>query len=72
VSAKRQKIQLELAFGAAAKGEARSTPPAGTEAVAATSRSESPATLGPPMETVVERGNLRKALAQVRRDKGAP
>jgi RNA-directed DNA polymerase len=72
VTAKRQKIQLELAFGAAAKGEARSTAIAGTEAVAAIPWPESPATLGPSMEAMVERDNLRKALAQVRRNKGVP
>jgi RNA-directed DNA polymerase len=72
VTAKRQKIQLELAFGAAAKGEARSAATAGTEAVAATPWPESPAALGPSMEAMVERNNLRRALAQVRRNKGAP
>jgi hypothetical protein len=43
VTAKRQKNQLELAFGAAAKGEARSAATAGTEAVAAIPWPESPA-----------------------------
>ncbi len=70
--AKRQKIQLELAFGTAAKGEARSSGPEGTEAGAAGAEPERPAALGPPMERIVARDNLRKALAQVRRNKGAP
>ena len=72
MTAKRQKSQLELAFGAAAKGEARSAATAGTEAVAAIPWPESPAALGPSMEAMVERNNLRRALAQVRRNKGAP
>jgi RNA-directed DNA polymerase len=72
VAAKRQKNQLELAFGAAAKGEARSATPAGTEAATASPWPESPAARGPSMEAIVARDNLRKALAQVRRNKGAP
>jgi RNA-directed DNA polymerase len=70
----RQKIQLELAFPAEARGEARSQAARGTEARAATpgNESESQAVLGPSMEAIVERDNLRKALAQVRRNKGAP
>jgi RNA-directed DNA polymerase len=70
--AKRQKNQLELAFGAGVTGEARSAVPEGTEADAAAPRLESPAIPGPSMEVIVERDNLRKALAQVRRNKGAP
>ena len=72
VSAKRQKNQLELAFGVAAKGEARDPATKGTEAGAATFWPESPVAVGPSMETIVARDNLRKALAQVRRNKGAP
>jgi RNA-directed DNA polymerase len=70
--AKRQKIQLELAFGTDARGEAPSAAPQGTETSTAASRPETPAASGPMMEAVVERDNLRKALAQVRRNKGAP
>src|SRR5919107_3677815 len=68
----RQKIQLELAFAAAVRGEARSQAAQGTEALAATPERESLAALGPSMEAIVERDNLQKALAQVRRNKGAP
>ncbi|HKV30378.1 MAG TPA: group II intron reverse transcriptase/maturase [Candidatus Dormibacteraeota bacterium] len=68
----RQKIQLDLAFPPAATGEARSSGAGGTEAAAASVASESPAVCGPSMEAIVERENLRKALAQVRRNKGAP
>mgnify|MGYP001406816631 CR=1 FL=1 len=41
--AKRQKNQLELAFGAGVTGEARSAASKGTEADAAANRPESPA-----------------------------
>jgi RNA-directed DNA polymerase len=68
----RQKIQLELAFPAAATGEARSAAGEGTETRAASLGVESLAAMGPRMEAIVERDNLRKALAQVRRNKGAP
>jgi RNA-directed DNA polymerase len=68
----RQKTQLELAFPSAATGEARSGERAGAEAHAANAATESPAVQGPSMEAIVERDNLRKALAQVRRNKGAP
>ena len=71
--AKRQNIQLELALEPEAKGEARSAGDRGTEARMACADPESPAAgQGPSMEEVVEPGNLRKALARVRRNKGAP
>lgn len=70
---KRQKHQLELAFGGEATGEALSTSAGGTEVLSAASVPESPAALvGPMMERIVARDNLKKALAQVRRNKGAP
>jgi RNA-directed DNA polymerase len=59
----RQKIQLEPAFPAEATGEARSQPARGTEARAAIPGNESQAALGLSMEAIVERDNLRKALA---------
>jgi RNA-directed DNA polymerase len=75
----RQKIQLELALDGSATGEARSRPAQGTEARAANAALESPPTMagpvpgrGPTMEAIVERDNLRKALARVQRNKGAP
>jgi RNA-directed DNA polymerase len=69
----RQKTQYELAFPSAAKGEAPSAEGEGTEARAARADLERRTLLvGPSMEAVVERDNLRKALAQVRRNKGAP
>ena len=71
--AKRQNIQLELALGPAAKGEARSAGDRGTEARMACAEPERPAAgQGPSMEAMAEPGNLKKALARVRRNKGAP
>lgn len=68
----RRKIQLELAFPEARTGEARGRPGEGTEADAANAVCESPTALAEPcMEAIVDRDNLRKALAQVRRNKGA-
>ena len=75
----RQKIQLELALDERAAGEARSHRAQGTEACAADAAIESPPMTagpvpgrGPTMEAIVERDNLRKALARVQRNKGAP
>ncbi len=68
----RQKNQVELNLGTGATGEARSAAARETEAHAANAEIESPAAvLGPSMEAVVERENLRKALARVKRNKGA-
>lgn len=69
----RQKIQLELAFPKEPTGEAPRAGGEGTEIRAARTATESQvAWSGPSMEAIVERDNLRKALAQVRRNKGAP
>lgn len=69
----RQKTQYELAFPPAPKGEAPKAEGKGTEARAARADVERrTAVAGPSMEAVVERDNLKKALAQVRRNKGAP
>jgi RNA-directed DNA polymerase len=71
--AKRSKIQRELAFGEAATGEARSGRGGGTETYAANAAVESSAVLsGPRMEAIVERDNLKEALARVKRNQGAP
>ena len=73
MQAKRQNIQLELALSPTVKGEARSGGGQGTEACMARAASEHPAALrGPSMEAVVESGNVKKALARVRRNKGVP
>src|ERR671939_1476533 len=71
--ATRRNIQLALAFGTEGRGEAPSAAPGGTEAIAARTGPEGPAAAcGPHMESIVERDNLRKALRQVQRNKGAP
>jgi RNA-directed DNA polymerase len=64
VGAMRQKTQLELAFPPMVTGEARSGGAGGTEARTASAATERPAVQGPSMEAIVERNNLRKALAQ--------
>ena len=70
---RRQKIQLELALEPVAKGEARSAGSQGTEARMARADPERPAAgPGPSMEAVLQPGNLKKALARVRRNRGAP
>jgi RNA-directed DNA polymerase len=67
----RQKTELEITLQAAATGEARSDGMEGTEARTAKTEVESQAAGGPLMEVIVERDNLRKALAHVKRNKGA-
>ncbi len=66
-----QKDQWELNLGTGAKGEALKAAAQETEARAAQACLERPAVAGPSMEAVVERENLKKALAQVKRNKGA-
>src|SRR5260370_29767471 len=66
----RQKNQVELNLGIGAKGEALNAAAQETEARAAKASLERPAVAGPSMEAVVERENLKKALAQVKRNKG--
>jgi RNA-directed DNA polymerase len=67
----RQKDQIELNLGTGTRGEAPSGAAQETEARAARTSLERPAVAEPSMEAVVERANLKKALAQVRRNKGA-
>jgi len=67
----RQKNQVELNLGTGASGEAASAAAQETEARAAKACLERPAAAGPSMEAIVERENLKKALAQVKRNKGA-
>jgi RNA-directed DNA polymerase len=66
-----QKTQHTLDLGRDATGEARSAPSQAAEASTARTSLEHPAVAGPLMEAVVERENLKKALAQVKRNKGA-
>jgi RNA-directed DNA polymerase len=67
----RQKNQVKLNLDTGAKGEALSAAVRETEARAARTDIESPAAVGPSMEAIVERNNLRKALARVKANKGA-
>src|SRR6201993_924522 len=67
----RQKNQVELNSDIVAKGEAQSVAVRETEARAARAGLERPAAGGPSMEAVVERENLKQALARVKRNKGA-
>ena len=67
----RQKNQLELNLGTGATGEARSAAAQEIEARAARTDVESRAAVGPSMEVIVERNNLKKALVQVQANKGA-
>ncbi|MEA2912791.1 MAG: RNA-directed polymerase [Bradyrhizobium sp.] len=67
----RQKNQIELNLGTGAEGEARSAAAREPEACTAKACLERPAVAGPSMEDVVERENLKTALAQVKRNKGA-
>mgnify|MGYP000005734464 CR=1 FL=1 len=69
----RQNNQVELNLGTGASGEAASVAAQETEARAARTDIESQAVLvGPSMEAIVERDNLKKALTQVKCNKGAP
>ena len=67
----RQKNQVELNLGTGAKGEAPKAAAQETEARAAKACLERPAVAEPSMEAVVERENLKEALARVKRNKGA-
>lgn len=66
-----QETQQELDLGRGTTGEARSAPSQAAEACATSTDIESRAAVGPSMEAIVERENLKKALAQVKRNKGA-
>ena len=68
----RQNNQVMLDLGTGATGEARSAAAQETEIGTAEPCLERPAAAGPSMETIVERNNMRRALEQVRRNKGAP
>src|SRR5262245_54144631 len=67
----RQTTELEITSQAGTTGEARRAGAGGTEARGAKTDIESRAAGWPSMEAIVERDNLRRALAQVKRNKGA-
>jgi RNA-directed DNA polymerase len=69
---KRQKNQLELAWGEEGRGEAPKIIPAGTESSAAKRGTESPAITESLMEEVCERENCKRALKRVKANKGSP
>ena len=68
----RQNNQVVLNLGTGATGEARSAAAQEIEIGTAKACLERPAAAGPSMETIVKRNNMRRALEQVRRNKGAP
>ena len=63
--------QVKLNLGTGATGETRSAAAQETEARAARTDVKSRAAVGLSMEAIVERDNLRKALARVKANKGA-
>ena len=67
----RQKIQLKLALEHGSEGEALRPEPQGTEASMAERVSESLTEGEQLMERTCERGNLKRALARVKRNKGS-
>jgi len=69
---RRQKIQLELAWGEEGKGEAPKLFSLGTELSAAKRGTESPAITESLMEEVCERENCKQALKRVKANKGSP
>ena len=70
--AKRQKNQLELAFGEGITSEARSLSSEGTEASVAKCSAESLAPEEQWMESICQRENLWQALKRVKRNGGSP
>jgi RNA-directed DNA polymerase len=67
----RQEDQSNLNSRTGAGGEAPGTAAGAAEARGAITSLERPAVAGPSMEAIVERENLKNALAQVKRNKGA-
>jgi RNA-directed DNA polymerase len=68
---KRQKKQLKLTFARAEEGEALAVPTEGIESEMATTDTENPALDRETMKEVLRPENLKKALKQVMRNKGA-
>ena len=69
---RRQKNQLEWAWGEEVKGEAPKLIPAGAESSAAKRGTENPAITESLMEEVCERENCKRALKRVKANKGSP
>src|SRR5271166_5369736 len=70
-SDKRQNIQIELDFPSSPPGEAREARREETESFAAVHDPESPASTNRLMEEICERENLKRALQQVKANKGS-
>lgn len=68
---RRQKIQLELAFGSEGRGEAPKAESKGTELIPVGGNSESPAN-AQLLEQILSPGNMRRALRRVMSNKGSP
>jgi len=71
MGAKRQNIQLRLAFEGDEAGEARGSASGGIEAPRATAVTEDPASTAALMEEVCDRENLKRALQRVKSNKGS-
>src|ERR1019366_7313445 len=69
---RRQKNQLELAWGEEGRGEAPKIIPEGSESSAAKRGTENPAITEPLREEVCERENCQRALKRVKANKGSP
>ena len=69
---KRQKIQHELAFEDAGRGEALRSSEGRVEATAAGLGMENQADTSKVMEEVLEKENLKEALTRVKANAGAP
>jgi RNA-directed DNA polymerase len=69
---RRQKNQLELAWGEEDRGEAPKIIPPGTESSAAKRGTENPAITESLMEEICERENCKQALKRVKANKGSP
>ena len=72
MSDKRQKNQLQLAWGEEARGQAPKLIPAGTESSGAKRGTENPAITEPWMEELCERENCKRAWKRVQANKGSP
>jgi RNA-directed DNA polymerase len=70
-SDKRQQIQLQLDFSSAPTGEARQAGREDVESLSVVNEPERPANTSRTMEEVCERGNLKKALRQVKGNRGS-
>ena len=71
MNGKRQKTQLQLAFGDGGRDESPNTVLEGIEPLLAEDKAESPAKTDELMEEILDPGNLREALKRVKANKGS-